>query len=323
MGHTRCYRNGELVAEGFPVDKVSDYLADPANTVWFDICRPDPEDLRTLQDELGLHALAVEDVLQPGQRPKVDHYPEHKFVVAYALTVDPDTNELRGHEVGVFVTAHAVVTVREDESFDIAEVMRRWDNTAALAGSGPAFLLYGILDYAVDTHFVAMQQLDTELDALEDLVFEDRNPDTAQQRRTYELRKSLVNVRRIVLPMREVVNTIMRRDLEVLDPAITPYYQDVYDHVVRVTEWADSLRDLLSNILDARLALRSNRLNVVMKKVTSWAAIIAVPTAVTGFYGQNLPYPGFEAAWGFWMSTAIILVASGGLYVTFKAKDWL
>jgi magnesium transporter len=323
MGRTRCYRDGKLVAEGFPVEQVSDLLTDPANTVWFDICRPDPKNLATLQDELGLHTLAVEDVLQPGQRPKVDHYPEHKLIVAYALTVDPDTNELRGHEVGLFVIAHAVVTVREDESFDIAEVMRRWDNTPDLARSGVAFLLYGILDYAVDTHFAALQQLDNELDALEDMVFEERSPDTAQQRRTYELRKSLVNVRRIVLPMREVVNTIMRRDLELLDAPIQPYFQDVYDHVVRVTEWADSLRDLLSNILDARLALRSNRLNSVMKKVTSWAAIIAVPTAVTGFYGQNLPYPGFEAAWGFWVSTVVILVASGSLYIAFKVRDWL
>jgi magnesium transporter len=323
MGHTRCYRDGTLVAEGFPVDEVSDYLADPANTVWFDICRPHPDDLATLQEELGLHALAVEDVLQPGQRPKVDHYPEHKLVVAYALTVDATTNELRGHEVGVFVTAHAVVTVREDESFDIDEVKRRWDDTPDVAASGVAFLLYGILDYAVDTHFTALQQLDTELDALEEMVFEERTPDTTQQRRTYELRKSLVNVRRIVLPMREVVNTLMRRDLGLLDGPIQPYFQDVYDHVVRVSEWADSLRDLLSNILDARLALRSNRLNVVMKKVTSWAAIIAVPTAVTGFYGQNLPYPGFQATWGFWVSTVVMLIASGGLYITFKAKDWL
>jgi magnesium transporter len=323
MGHTRCYRDGKLHAEGFPVTEVSDYLADPANTVWFDICRPDPKDLATLQEELGLHELAIEDVLQPGQRPKVDHYPEHLLVVAYALTVDKDTSELAGHEVGLFVTTNAVVTVREDESFDIDEVMRRWDSTPNLAGSGVAFLLYGILDYAVDTHFTALQQLDDELDSLEEMVFEDRSTDTVQQRRTYELRKSLVNVRRIVMPMREVVNTIMRRDLLTLDAAITPYFQDVYDHVVRVNEWADSLRDLLSNILDARLALRSNRLNVVMKKVTSWAAIIAVPTAVTGFYGQNLPYPGFEVMWGFWVSTAVILVASGTLYLTFKAKDWL
>jgi magnesium transporter len=120
-----------------------------------------------------------------------------------------------------------------------------------------------------------------------------------------------------------VVNTIMRRDLKIVDDAVGPYFQDVYDHVLRVTEWADSLRDLLANILETRLTVRGNRLNVIMKKVTSWAAIIAVPTAVTGFYGQNLPYPGFSQAWGFWVSSAVIVVLSLTLYITFKVKDWL
>ena len=109
----------------------------------------------------------------------------------------------------------------------------------------------------------------------------------------------------------------------VVDQAIAPYFQDVYDHVLRVGEWTDSLRDLLANIFETRLTVRGNRHNVIMKKVTSWAAIIAVPTAVTGFYGQNLPYPGFAQHWGFWVSTVVILLASGGLYVTFKVKEWL
>jgi magnesium transporter len=323
MGHTRCYRDGKLHAEDFPVAQVSDYAADPANTVWFDICGPDERDLQTIQEELGLHALAVEDVLQPGQRPKVDHYPEHLFVVTYAIAVDADTNALTAHEVAMFLTRNVLVTVREDEAFDIDEVMRRWDDLPKLAGTGVAFLLHGVLDYAVDSHFTAMQQLDGQVDALEEMVFNDREPDRVQQRRLFELRKSLVNVRRLVLPMREVVNTVMRRDLEIVDNGIGPYFQDVYDHVLRVGEWADSLRDLLANILDARLAQRGNRLNVVMKKVTSWAAIIAVPTAVTGFYGQNVPYPGYQAMWGFWLSTVFILLASFALYLTFKRKDWL
>ena len=322
MGHTRCYRDGKLHKEGFPVSEVSDLLVDPENTVWFDVCRPDEKDLATIAEELGLHALAVEDVLQPGQRPKVDHYPEHLLVIAYAIEVD-DANRLIGHECGVFVTKQAVVTVRMDEGFDIAEVMRRWDEVPSLAASGVGYLLHGVLDYAVDTHFVAVQKLDTEIDGLEDKLFDEVTSDAALQRRIFELRKSLVAFRRLVLPMREVVNTIMRRDLKMVDDAVTPYFQDVYDHVLRVGEWADSLRDLLANILETRLTVRGNRLNVIMKKVTSWAAIIAVPTAVTGFYGQNLPYPGFSQPWGFWISTAIILVASIGLYITFKVKDWL
>ena len=143
------------------------------------------------------------------------------------------------------------------------------------------------------------------------------------QRRAFEIRKSLVTLRRLVLPMSDVVNTVMRRDLAVVDEATVPYFQDVYDHALHVDEGTDSLRELAANILATRVSVRSNRLNVITKKVTSWAAIIAVPTAVTGFYGQNLPYPGFQEHWGFWVSTVVIVTGSVGLYVTFKVKDWL
>jgi magnesium transporter len=115
----------------------------------------------------------------------------------------------------------------------------------------------------------------------------------------------------------------MRRDLHVLDQGMAPYYQDVYDHVLRATEWTESLRDLVSTILETNLTIQGNRMNLVMKKVTSWAAIIAVPTAITGFYGQNVPYPGFSAHWGFWFSTALIVVLSGTLYWAFRRSDWI
>jgi magnesium transporter len=323
MARTRCYRDGSLVAEGFPVADVSDYLADPANTVWFDLCRPDSAELESIREELGLHELAVEDALQPGQRPKLDHYPEHLFLVSYATVLDPATARLRACEVTAFITEHAVVTVRPDEDFDIDEVVRRWDAEAPLAAAGVAFLLYGLLDYVVDTHYDAAQQMDNVVDALEDQLFNERIRDTVVQRQTFEVRKDLVALRRLVLPMREVVNSLLRRDLGIVPPTLTPYFQDVYDHVLRVTEWTDSLRDLLSNILETRLTLRGNRLNVITKQVTSWAAIIAVPTAVTGFYGQNVPYPGFSQPSGFIVSTAVILVGSGTLYVIFKRKEWL
>jgi magnesium transporter len=132
-----------------------------------------------------------------------------------------------------------------------------------------------------------------------------------------------VLLRRVVVPMREVVNALMRRDLHVVDDAMVPYYQDVYDHVLRVTEWTESLRDLVATILETHLTIQGNRLNSTMKKVTSWAAIIAVPTAVTGFYGQNVPYPGFGDAWGFWSSAILIAGLSVLLYALFKRKDWM
>jgi magnesium transporter len=124
--------------------------------------------------------------------------------------------------------------------------------------------------------------------------------------------------------MREVVNSLLRRDLDgVITPAMTPYFQDVYDHVLRATEWTESLRDLVTTIVETNLTLQGNRLNVITKKVTSWAAIIAVPTAITGFYGQNLPYPGFARMSGLVASSVLIVIVSTALYVTFKRKDWL
>jgi magnesium transporter len=312
MVHTRCYRDGQLVKEGFAIADVSDHLADPANTLWFDLCSPDAADLEVIKEELGLHALAVEDVLHTGQRPKLDRYPEHLFIVAYAVGLQGTA--LEAHEVGVFVTRNAVVTVRADPGFDIEEVKRRWDGQPDLAGNGVGFLVYGILDYVVDTHFDTVQRLDDLTDALEDRLFDEVTSDAS---------KSIVGMRRLVLPMREVVNSLLRRDLNIVNQPMAPYFQDVYDHVLRVGESTDALRDLLANILETRLTVRGNRLNVIMKKVTSWAAIIAVPTAVTGFYGQNLPYPGFQEAWGFWTSVALMLAISVALYVTFKRKDWL
>jgi len=143
----------------------------------------------------------------------------------------------------------------------------------------------------VDGHFATVQQLDEALEGLEDLLFDERPHGAEVQRRSFELRKSLVVLRRLVLPMREVVNSLLRRDPGLVDEAMGPYFQDVYDHVLRATEWTESLRDLVSTVLETNLTIQGNRQNAIMKKVTSWAAIIAVPTAVTGFYGMNVPLP--------------------------------
>ena len=205
----------------------------------------------------------------------------------------------------------------------IEPVLERWNDSKELARHGVAFLLWGLLDVIVDGHFAAVESLDSEIEALEDLLFDAQAHNTDVQRRSFELRKSLVLLRRIVLPMREVVNSLLRRDLHVLDEAMAPYYHDVYDHVLRATEWTESLRDLVTTILETNLTIQGNRMNLVMKKVTSWAAIIAVPTAITGFYGQNLPYPGFATHWGFWFSSALIVVGSLALYWLFRRSDWL
>jgi magnesium transporter len=143
------------------------------------------------------------------------------------------------------------------------------------------------------------------------------------QRRSFELRKSLVLLRRIVLPMREVLNTIMHRDLHYVGEELMPYYQDVYDHVLRATEWTESLRDLVTSILETNLTIQGNRMNVISKKVTGWAAIIAVPTFITGFYGMNVPYPGFSQHVGLIAAFTIMIVSGITLYIVFRRRDWL
>ena len=158
---------------------------------------------------------------------------------------------------------------------------------------------------------------------MEDLLFDDKPKDQQVQRRSFEMRKSLVTLRRVVLPMREVVNTLLRRDLKVVDEKMAPYFQDVYDHVLRVTEWTESLRDLVTTILETNLTIQGNRLNLIMKKLTGWAAVIAVPTAITGFYGMNVPYPGFGREWGFAVSVVVLLSTAGAIWYAFKRRDWL
>jgi magnesium transporter len=185
--------------------------------------------------------------------------------------------------------------------------------------------MHGLLDEIVDGYFETVESLDDQIEGLEDVLFED-NPRTAKdlQRRTFALRKALVQARRAILPMREVVNTVMRRATDnERNAELGPYYQDLYDHVLRAAEWTESLRDMISSVFETSMSLSDTRMNMIMKKLTSWAAIIAVPTAITGFYGQNVPYPGFGREWGVFASVIAILLIAGALYYTFKRKDWL
>jgi magnesium transporter len=322
MVTTRLYRGGKIVKENFPVADISEHTGEQGCTVWADFTSPNERDLAAIEEELGLHRLAVEDALHDFQRPKLDRYDTHLFLAAYAVTLDTITGELNTTAVKAFITPHALVTVHEP-GFNIDSVVARWGNDTDLAGHGIGFLLWGLLDVIVDGHFDTVQLLDTQIESLEDALFDDEPRDKEVQKRSFELRKSLVLLRRVVLPMREVVNTVLRRDLQSIDPAMMPYFQDVYDHVLRATEWTESLRDLVTTILETNISIQGNRMNMIMKKVTSWAAIIAVPTAITGFFGQNLAFAGFGTAWGLWMSVALIIIISGALYLAFKKRDWL
>jgi magnesium transporter len=321
--NTRVYRKGVLEAEGFPVADVSEYLEDSDTVVWVDFCGPSAEQLHELAAELGLHELAVEDALGPHQRPKLDHYSTHMFLSCHAVRVRADRGDLEVTEIDAFVHQRWLVTVRKDHGFSLEPVLARWDRSPELTASGTSFLLYGILDVVVDGFFDTVQDFDEFYDQISEGIFADEPLNAADQRHWFEMRRALVKFHRLVVPMREAVSGLMRREHGAVTDELYPYYQDVYDHILRVSESTDALRDLVSTIVETNISLRDYRQNQVMKKVTSWAAIIAVPTLITGYYGMNVPYPGFGQTSGVFVSAALIVILSAALYTLFRRKDWL
>jgi magnesium transporter len=320
---TRVYRAGVLEAEGFAIADVSEHLADPETTVWADLSAPSKEQLHELAAELGLHELAVEDALGRHQRPKLDRYASHLFLACQAVRLQPETATLEETEIDAFVNRRWLITVRKDDRFPIEPVLERWDRSPDLAVHGVSFLLYGLLDVVVDEYFDAVEAFDDYYDEVSDGIFSEHPLDPAQQRQWFEMRQALVRFHRLVVPTREAVSSLMRREHAVVPEELYPYYQDVYDHVLRVSEASDSLRDLVGTIVETNLSLRDYRQNLIVKKVSSWAAIIAVPALITGYYGMNLPYPGSGETWGVIAATLLMVAVSGGLYFLFKRHDWL
>jgi magnesium transporter len=319
---TRLWRKGVVDRENFPFEELSDYLEQEDCMVWVDLQCPDASRLAELGKDLSLDKLAIEDAVANHERPKASRYSTHTFLTARALRLDRESGELLDVQVSAFVLKQAFVTVHTSEWFDIDTIVDRWDENPELMCYGVKALAWGMLDVLVDDHFDVVQALDDEIEDLEDLLFDQSNGSHQLQRRTFALRKSLVHTRRAVLPMREVVNTLVRRDNDVR-PELRPYLEDLYDHVLRAAEWTESLRDMIGSVFETNLSLQDARLNTIMKKLTAYTALIAIPTAVTGFYGQNVPYPGFGHHAGFISSVAIIALLAGALFWAFKHNGWL
>jgi magnesium transporter len=322
----RVWRGGKP-QDDFDFSAISDYLTEEDALVWCDIYDPDHAILEDLAQELGLNTWAVEDAVAEAERTKAAVYRSHTFFTVYAVSAGQATggseSTLATHRISGFVLPRGLITVRLSPQFDIETVSQRFDE---LGGQehGVGALVHGLLDVVVDGHFAAVQVLDDGIEDLEDELFANSSPRSGLQRRSFRLRKDLVELRRVVLPMREVVNSIQHRRLDAKTaPELDPLYADLYDHVLRVSEWTESLRDMITTVFETNLSLQDARLNTVMKKLTGWAAIIAVPTAITGFYGQNVSYPGIDTVGGFVASTTIIVLLVALLYLMFRRRDWL
>jgi len=303
---------------------MSEHLAaDPATVVWLDLYDPTEDDLAILTQEFGLHALAVEDAVSPHQRPKVDRYRTHLFANVYAVSATGNPRGLATGEISMFITPRALITVRKND-FDIDALIARWDlNTGLITAQNEiSLLVYGLLDAVVDGHYEAVERLDDAIDELQTRLFQAR-VGVDIRRRAYELGADLAALRRVVAPMQDVVSRLMRTDSHLVDAELGVYYQDIHDHTLHTSETIDAASDRVDRIAATQLNEQSAQLNEITKKLAAWAAIIAVPTAVTGFYGQNVPYPGFGHHAGFITSSVVIFALAGGIYFYLRRNNWL
>lgn len=323
---TRLYSGGKVVAEGFGADRVAEKLAEhPDAVLWLDLFDPELSDLQAIQDEFGLHPLAVEDAVHDHQRPKIDRYDGHLFMNVYSVRIDLDgpLPALEKTEISAFVTGRALITVHKSPG-DLDELTARWDADAGLAEFGDlGFLVYGLLDLVVDGQFAAARRLDEAMDSPEDALLAEGGAPRSVRRYSFALRHTLAGLRRAVAPMPDVVASLLRLDSGLIDERLSPYFRDVDDHVRRANETIESGRERINALIQADLNEQSNVLNDVTRKLAAWAAIIAVPTALTGYFGQNVPYPGYEKWWGFLVSTGLIVVTAGGLYAYLKHRKWI
>lgn len=320
MVTTRVYRKGVLAEEGFDPARLSDFLGERGTLVWLDLEDPSEDELSLIAEEFSIHPLALEDARHRGQRPKMEWYEGYQFLVFYGMTWEE--GEVREGEIHAFVCPRYLITLRFPRAFDLKPVAVRAERSPKLVKEGAGFLLYGALDEVVDRYFQVADRLEDESEAVEEEVFSQTPPEDVQER-LFRLRKRVMAFRRRLVPLREVLESLHDQS-ELVTPPLEAYYRDVTDHVIRSLEFVDNVRDLLTSALEARLAQASNRVNEVMRAVTSWGAIILVPTFIAGVYGMNFSHmPELNWLLGYPFALGLMAVAAGTLYAMFKRRGWL
>lgn len=315
-----AYADGRRLGE-VPIDDISEVLKEDGRFVWIGVREPDEALLRKLQEEFELHELAVEDALRAHQRPKLEEYGESFFVVLRTAWLHAD--KIAFGETHIFVGPRYLVSVRHGASGSYAEVRARCESTPHLLRKGPGFVLYAIMDFIVDRYFPIIEALEDQLGDLEEEIFGARfnRQSTA---RIYALKRDLMGLKRAASPLIDVCNRLVRFDVGIIPDDVRVYFRDVYDHVVRINETIDHMRELLTTALEANLSLISVGQNEVMKKLAAYAAMLAVPTMIAGIYGMNFEYmPELEWRYGYPVLIGVILAICGFLYTRFKRTGWL
>jgi magnesium transporter len=318
-----AYAAGRRVAD-IDLEAVSDYIAKDGHFVWIGLHEPSEEILRKIQEELGLHELAVEDAHAAHQRPKLEEYGSCLFVVLRVATCgEGEDRTVAFGETHIFVGQRYIVSVRHGDTRGYADVRARCESTPYLLHHGPGFVLYALMDSIVDRYFPVVDTLEEELERLEESIFADNvERDVAQ--RIYELKSEVITIKRAVSPLIDVCNRLVRYDLGLIADEVRPYFRDVYDHVVRINESVDNLRELLTSALEANLSLVSIRQNEVMKTLAGWAAIFGVMTLMAGVWGMNFEHmPELHERWGYPLALGSMALTAGVLYAWLKRIGWL
>lgn len=326
MIEVRIYREG--LPEDGPVDlaKATEALADEGAFIWLDAVDPDDADLEAIGRTFGLHPLTLEDATHRHQRPKVELFEGYAFIALRPLEADR-TGETEEREIHAVAGRRFLGTLRYGpDPVSIEPARRRWERQSELFGrEGGGFAAYALIDEVVDGYLTLVEHMEDAADLLEDDVFGDTTEARSEdvQQRLFRLKREVVRLRRMATPLRQGLD-FLQEEPRLAGAALQPYYRDLTEHVLRVTELADNIRDLLTSLLEVQVSQVANRANEIMKKLSAWAGIILVPTLIAGIYGMNFrEMP--ELSWpvGYPFALGTMAIAASLLYRTFKKRGWL
>jgi len=291
--------------------------------VWVGLYEPEEILLREIQEQLGLHDLAIEDAHCAHQRPKLEQYENCLFVVLRTAQLVGEPQHVEFGETHVFIGPRYVVSVRHGSLRSHVGLRARCEASQRLLAKGPGFVLYALMDFVVDQYFPILEALEEHVVELEEVIFGEKFLQ-ATTSRIYHLKRELLSVKRAVSPLVDVCSRLMRFDFDLVPEDTKPYFRDVYDHAVRINEMVDTLRELLATALDANLSIISVSQNKDTKRLAAWAAIIAAPTAIAGIYGMNFEFmPELGWRYGYWVVLGVIAMVCSGLWLGFKRSGWL
>jgi magnesium transporter len=316
-----AYAEGKRVAD-LNLGDVHSVLLKENQFVWIGLHEPSEDVLNLVQKEFNLHGLAVEDAHMAHQRPKAEQYADSIFVVLRTAQMNQE-HHIEFGETHFFVGDNFIVVVRHGSKVPYTEVRARCESTPDLLKKGQGFVLYALMDFIVDRYFPVVNELELELESIEAKIFKGK-PTRETTEQIYELKRELLEVKRAVSPLVDICNRLMRLEIKCISAETRPYFRDIYDHVVRINDMIDNNREMLNSAMDANFSLISITQSDVSKKFAGWAAIIAVPTMVAGFYGMNFKFiPETDWHYGYYAVILLTLCICVTLYFYFRKADWL